>query len=138
MSSKNISKNFTKAHGQRLRQIRVELAITPEEAAQKARVSSQQWRKYERGEAEPKISKMLFLLQKGFSLEWLLTGKGPKNLDACREAKEGLLTGYIAEWVGEQSRKDPNFSANFQTDCALAFPEFAKWLKERKGGIRPK
>ena len=63
---------------------------------------------------------------------WLITGKGPKNLDECHEAQEALFTGYIAEWVQEQSQKNPNFSANFQTDCALAFPEFAKWLKERK------
>lgn len=63
---------------------------------------------------------------------WIMTGKGPKNLDECHEAQEVLLTGYIAEWLREQSRKDANFSANFQTDCALSFPEFAQWLKERK------
>lgn len=71
-------------------------------------------------------------LKYGLFTEWIMTGTGPKNLDECHEAQEVLLTGYIAEWLREQSQKDANFSANFQTDCALAFPEFAQWLKERK------
>ena len=131
MSSKNISNSFEKEQGQRLRQIRLDLGLTPEDAAKKANVSAQQWRKYERGEAEPKISKMLFLFQYGVSLEWIMTGKGQKRFTEKHESSETVLTGYIAEWVSEKIQSDPNFSQNFQTDCALAFPEFAKWLKKR-------
>ncbi len=115
-----------------MRQIRLDLGLTPEDAAKKANVSSQQWRKYERGEAEPKISKMVFLFQEGVSLEWIMTGKGPKRFTENHESNETVLTGYIAEWISEKIQDDPNFSQNFQTDCALAFPEFASWLKKHK------
>jgi len=59
---------------------------------------------------------------------WIWGQRG--SFEDCHEASEKLLTGYIAEWISEQNKSDPNFSQNFQTDCALAFPEFAKWLKK--------
>ena len=68
----------------------------------------------------------------GIFTEWIMTGEGPKNLSDFQQEKEDFLTGYIAEWIKEQTGKDPDFNQNFQTDCALAFPDFAEWLKKRK------
>ncbi len=131
MSSEKISESFTKKQGIRLREIREDLGLSPESAAQKANVSSQQWRKYERGEAEPKVSKMLFLFQEGVSLEWILTGEGPKRLNEVSEPKTALNS-VLAEWLQEQCQDNPHFYTNFAAKCAAYFPEFAKWLKKRK------
>lgn len=129
MSSENISKSFGKSQGGRLREIRVTLSITPEEAAKMAEVSPQQWRKYERGEAEPKVSKLLFLAKMGFSTEWIITGEGSRSLDG---GKNDLFKGRLAEWIREKSKDDPDFWLNFSADCAAFFPEYAEWLKKRK------
>ena len=134
MSSEKISESFKKKQGMRLREIREELGFTPELAAQKANVSSQQWRKYERGEAEPKVSKMLFLFQEGISLEWILTGNGSKRFDTGK-LQEETLQGSLAEWIKENCQKNPNFYREFMVDCAAFFPAYATWLKKRKAGI---
>lgn len=134
MSSEKISESFTKVQGLRLREIREDLGLTPESAAQRANVSSQQWRKYERGEAEPKVSKMLFLFQEGVSLEWILTGKGSKRV-GTQSAQERLFHGSLTEWLTERSKAEPSFYHEFMVDCAAFFPEYAEWLKKRKGGL---
>jgi len=133
MSSKNISESFNKENGQRLRDIRKELGLSPETAATKANVSAQQWRKYERGEAEPKISKMIFLFQEGFSLEWIMTGKGPKRLGESITApdQERTQRGIIEEWV-QNVREKEGHDGRVVMELSLQVQEFREWYREKK------
>ena len=133
MSSKNISESFTEQNGKRLREIRKELGLSPESAAAKANVSAQQWRKYERGEAEPKISKMLFLFQEGYSLEWIVTGEGPRQLSDSGTApdQESTPRGIIEEWVQEVREKEGN-DGRIIMELALEVKEFREWFREKK------
>lgn len=133
MSSKNISESFNKENGQRLRDIRKELGLSPEKAAAKANVSAQQWRKYERGEAEPKISKMIFLFQEGFSLEWIMTGEGPKRSGekVTTPDQEDLQKGIIEEWVQDVKKKEGH-DGRIVMELSLQVQEFREWYREKK------
>jgi len=133
MSSKNIFESFKKENGQRLKDIRKELGLSPEAAAAKANVSAQQWRKYERGEAEPKISKMTFLFQAGFSLEWIMTGEGPKRLgeNVIVSDQESSQKGIIEEWVQDVREKEGH-DGRLVMELSLQVPEFREWYKEKK------
>lgn len=133
MSSKNISENFSKESGQRLRDIRKKLGLSPESAAAKANVSAQQWRKYERGEAEPKISKMIFLFQEKFSLEWLMTGQGPMQLGEAAPPvdQDDSPKGIIEEWVQDVREKEGH-DGRIVMELSLQVPEFREWYKEKK------
>lgn len=133
MSSKNISESFNKENGKRLRDIRKELGLNPESAAAKANVSAQQWRKYERGEAEPKISKMIFLFQEGFSLEWIMTGKGPMRSGEVAPSvdQNEVSKGIIEEWV-QDVRKKEGHDGRIVMELSLQVPEFREWYREKK------
>jgi len=133
MSSKNISENFTKENGRRLREIRKELGLSPESAAAKANVSAQQWRKYERGEAEPKVSKMTFLFQERFSLEWLMTGQGQMRLGEAAPLvdQNEVPKGIIEEWV-QDVRKKEGHDGRIVMELSLQVPEFREWYKDKK------
>ncbi len=133
MSSKNISESFNKENGQRLRDIRKELGLSPETAAAKANVSAQQWRKYERGEAEPKISKMIFLFQEGFSLEWIMTGEGSKRSGekVTTPDQEDLRKGIIEEWVQDVKAKEGH-DGRIIMELSLQVQEFREWYREKK------
>ncbi len=125
-------RSFGKTQGNRLKQIRNALSLKTEEAALEANVSAQQWRKYERGEAEPKISKMIFLLEKGISIKWIMTGEGPKRLSEEKRKTENIFSGHLADWIKEKIKEEPDFFMNFAQECIIHFPEYMKWLKRKK------
>ncbi len=137
MSIKKEKISFGKKQGARLRAAKEYLGLSTDEASSFAEVSAQQWRKYERGDAEPKVSRMLFMVQKGISLEWLIVGKGEMLAvdKAQATTNEDCLGGNLAEWVKEEYQKNPNFFANFTAECAAYFPDFAEWIKKRKGSV---
>lgn len=137
MSSKNISESFNKENGKRLRDIRKELGLSPESAAAKANVSAQQWRKYERGEAEPKISKMIFLFQEGFSLEWLMTGQEPMRLGGVAPSvdQNEVSKGIIEEWV-QAVREKEGHDGRIVMELSLQVQEFREWYREKKNKSR--
>ncbi len=133
MSSKNISENFRKEHGERLRVIRKDLGLTPEDAAQQANVSAQQWRKYERGEAEPKLSKMVFLFQEGISLSWIMTGEGPKRLNEAAKTAGSTPAkwGIIEEWLQDVRMKEGG-DGRIVMELSIQVKEFREWYQEKK------
>ncbi len=61
---------------ERIREARKALGWTAAESAKRAGLARTSWEKYERGEAEPKASVLLFLASHGIASEWLLSGQG--------------------------------------------------------------
>ncbi len=64
--------------------------------------------------------------------DWILTGTGPKSPADCNSLEDKLFQGKLAEWIKEESHKNPNFFSDFTVDCAVSIPEFAEWLKKSK------
>lgn len=71
----------------------------------------------------------------GLLTEWIMTGEGPKTLSDTGKFHEMILQGSLAEWLKERCQEDPNFYREFMAECVASFPEYAEWLKKRKGGL---
>jgi len=71
----------------------------------------------------------------GLLTEWIMTGEGAKKPNQGSEPTGEIFKGSLAEWLNERCKKDPDFYGEFMADCAAAFPEYADWLKKRKGNL---
>ncbi len=64
------------------------------------------------------------------SMDWLITGKGPKRIGAEHEPKNSYVL-LIDEWLDEMKQEDPRreewFKCNFE-DC---FPSFKSWAQRK-------
>lgn len=67
--------------------------------------------------------------------EWIMTGDGQKRLREGCKLKEEIFQGSLGEWIKERCKESPEFYREFMADCAAFFPEYAEWLKKRKGGL---
>ncbi|MGK2740569.1 S24 family peptidase [Tepidicaulis sp. LMO-SS28] len=64
---------------ERLRTARKMLNLSSTDMAAQLSVSRRTWESYERGESDPKASILEWLIENGFSPDWLLLGKGPRR-----------------------------------------------------------
>lgn len=64
---------------ERLRDARKALQLSATDMATQIGVSRRTWESYERGESDPKVSVLEWLIGSGFAPDWLLTGKGPQR-----------------------------------------------------------
>lgn len=67
--------------------------------------------------------------------EWIMTGEGPRKPGDEGKVGETIFQGSLAEWLKERCQEDPNFYREFMAECVVSFPEYAEWLKKRKGGL---
>ena len=65
---------------QRLKHIRADMSITQKEMAERTGVTFGTYRRYEAGETSPPIEFLLVFIEMGYSLEWLLSGRGDKHI----------------------------------------------------------
>jgi transcriptional regulator with XRE-family HTH domain len=61
---------------ERLRSARISLGLTVEQAAALGGVTRKTWERYEKGGNDPKASSLTFLVERGVSPGWILTGQG--------------------------------------------------------------
>ena len=76
----------------------------------------------------------------GVSTEWILTGKGPKNLqDTCKQKSTQKKVSslfeeivQLQEWLSEITAIEPERRAWFKMEIVDKFPAYKKWLEERE------
>ncbi len=79
-----------------------------------------------------------YLVGKKFGLltEWIMTGNGPKRLNAQRDVprnkpKKYEILNEAEEWLDEQVRKNPDRKIWFELHLLDSFPAFKEWRIKR-------
>ncbi|MCI5157110.1 MAG: hypothetical protein D3906_01475 [Candidatus Electrothrix sp. AUS1_2] len=66
------------------------------------------------------------------STEWIMTGEGEKYLAGERKKTECEFLGTVDKWISELKKEDPKNEAWFEIQFKKLFPEFNKWLQQKR------
>lgn len=109
------------AIGARLAHVRAH--VTQRAFAEEIGVPLRTYQTYERGEREPNLQTLIATYERGWSLNWLLTGEGPERLEALSGA---AFFGSVTDLEGASQalRLDPDtlLAAIETVDEALQMP----------------
>ncbi|MDV7341011.1 helix-turn-helix domain-containing protein [Terasakiella sp. A23] len=116
----------------RLKEIRKDLGIAQEEMAKVVGTKFRTWQRYEAGSSLPKLQYLVTLAEKGYDVNWLLTGEGSiKKVQKDNALEPDSLLIDAAAWFLQWSQEN-KFSID--TD---KYPDALRWcydavLKEKK------
>lgn len=104
----------------RFREIRVHLGLSQHEMSLEVKLSKNAWQTYERGISTPGTQVLSLLADMGFSINWLVTGKGSMRVGDGNSGREGYV---FLHRYGPGGPGDKCHSVSFES---IIFDE--KWL----------
>jgi len=81
----------------RLKRVRKDLELSQEEMAELVGTKFRTWQRYEAGDSLPKLQYLSVIAQKGYDLNWLLTGVGSMKTSIKAEMPDVPLDGALLE-----------------------------------------